>query len=456
MCRVQFERQDILEADILCNKQPAKDSSENDQISSETRAVSPDLEGNGLIQHNHRHSRRASPFKTWKLPDWVNFTYSSVRHRGHQPQRRLPIPFGAHERTFSRLNSVSIDQPTLGYTTNSPVVETSTPQSGIQSNEAVKHLRKPRPCIIPVHDNKPVVPHLAPIPWDDQRTPDLPYDNPFYTRAIDNVLWLPRNPCGLLNLDDTVDVKASLTVEPAAGQLGTFPIGLLERKSPGETSYVSSSPVTTPSDNATSPVSVAHDLSEADGMEEIELPAAIAKRVQAGEADVEHVERPRRASGYRGNLGGAEKSTLSLASGRSRRRNFLGVPISSLRSATDGKGHQGRRRTHSIMSSLQLPPPIQRTSSDHELGFRHETQPLASTVPAHASTSQAPMEPSDHLRIRPSRSQNLSASSAIFREVLAEEETAKRLRILEEQTEATKSQINRKSWWTSWMFKKSE
>jgi len=343
-----------------------------------------------------------------------------------------------------------MDQPLIR-AMETPTVESSSQQPETETNEGTHHLPKPRTSTYFSLDNKPVVSHPPPIPWDDQRTPDLPYDNPFYSRLIDNVLWLPRNPCGLLNLDDTVDMKTSLTVELTAGQLGTFPIGVLERASPGEISQTSPTPLMDTPDTTASPVSFTHELPQVDGTEEIELPTTIAKRVQAGEADVEHATKSRRT--YRGKLSGAARSTLSLVSrpGLHRHASFTSNQISSLHSTADRRNLQGRDRSHSIMSALQFPPPVQQAkSSDHELGFRHETQSLTNTVPTNASASRLSLA---RPMLRPSRSQNLSASSAIFREVLAEEESAKNVHIMEEQTEASKAQ-NNKSWLTSWMFKK--
>ncbi|KAF5360772.1 hypothetical protein D9756_004691 [Leucocoprinus leucothites] len=445
MCRTHFETQDILEADILCNKQTTHEPNDSEQnsLDEETRTAT-DQEGNGLIRNSRRRSRLVSSFRTWKLPDWVNFTYSSVRHRTHQPQRRPPIPFGTNEQSFSRLHSVSMDQQELDQVNRGFVPQSPLTQSGNQVTQDVKHFPKPRPHPIPSLEAKPVVPHPPPIPWDDQGTPDLPYDNPFYTRTIDNSLWLPRNPCELLSLDDTVDLKTSLTVELAAGGLGTFPYG----------------PTTAQLDSNTSPAALARELPEVDGTEEIDLPPAIVRRVQAGEQDIERIprpQRPRTSSGYRGKLSGAAKSTLSLGSALSpgpkpRRPSILGPShSSSLGSTSDGREHGGRGRSHSIMSTLQLPPPIQRAqSSDHELGVRHEVHLQADPIPTNASTSRVSLAPPFDLRS--SGSQNLSASNAILREVVAEEQDAKENRIREEQNE-TRPRMNR-YWWTSWMFKK--
>ncbi|KAJ3566033.1 hypothetical protein NP233_g7257 [Leucocoprinus birnbaumii] len=462
MCRAHFETQDLLEADILCNKQipnELNDSVRNSLEDEEARAVA-DQEGNGLIRHTRRQSTLASAFKTWKLPAWVNFTYNSVHHRTHQPQRRPPIPFGRTEQSFSRLHSMSVDQQTVSQAIRDPVSQTPIPQSGNRAAEDVKHSPEPRPRPHPIQfsEAKPVVPHPPPIPWDDQEVPDLPYDNPFYARTVDNSLWLPRNPCGLLNLDDTVDLRVSLTVELAAGELGTFPFGLLQRTSPGEMSQISSSPMTTQSLNAASPVSFTRELPDVDGTEEIDLPPAIVRRVQAGEPDAERIPRPRTSSGYRGKLSGAAKSTLSLGSPlgpapKPGRPSILGPShSSSLGSTSDGREHGGRGRSHSIMSALQLPPTTQPAqSSDHELGIRHEGRIHVDPVATSASTSRVSLAPP--LELQSSRSQNLSASKAILREVVAEEQDAKESRIREEQNEATSRSRLNKSWWTSWMFK---
>jgi hypothetical protein len=340
---------------------------------------------------------------------------------------------------------MSIDRQIL-HQSAGPEAGGLSPRSEINSAERVNHPPKPRSR--PQHlDDKPVVPHPSPIIWDDQKNPDLPYDNPFYTRAIDNVLWLPRNPCGLLDLDDTVDMKISLTVEAAAGQLGTFPIGLLERVSPGEMSQISSRPMTTSSETVASPVSFSRELQEVDGTEEIELPATIAKRVQAGEADVEYVAKPRKIPGPRGKFTSATKNTTVPSIGL--RPSSLAPSSPSLLS-TDGIARR-RERSPSIMSVLQLPFNLHGANfTEHEVKAPDEIQ---SPSILSASTSRTSLAPQDNLAIRPSRSQNLSTSNAIFREVLAEEEDAKQNHILGEQTEATKSQTS-KSWWTSWMFKK--
>jgi len=140
---------------------------------------------------------------------------------------------------------------------------------------------------------------------------DLPYDNPFYTRAVDTSLWLLRNPCGPLNLDGTMKMRVPLTIEHAAGELGTLRYRLPERKSPGE---ISPSSMMVQSDNVASPISFTYEHTATDGTQEIELPPTIVKGVQAV-TDVEHTPRLRTSSGHCGkSLGSAGKSAQSLQS----------------------------------------------------------------------------------------------------------------------------------------------
>jgi len=315
-----------------------------------------------------------------------------------------------------------------------------------ESNEDVIHSLKAH---APPDENQSVIPHPPPVSWDDQVIVDLPYDNPFYTRAVDTSLWLPRNPCGLLNLDDTVKMRVSLTVEHAAGELGTLQYRLPERKPPGEMSQISSSPMMVQSDSVASPVSFTCEYTATDGSQEIELPPAIVKRVQAGEMDVERIPRPRTSSGHCGkSLGSAAKSAPSL--GSSIGHGLKGRRVSTTSNDTE---HSGRGRSHSILSTLQLPPPVQHVmSSEHEMVIRYEEHLQIDEIPTNASTSRLP--PLPPLVLPPSRTQTLSTSDAIFCEVLAEEQDTKEHRIREEQTEAAVRLRLDKSWWTSWMFKK--
>ena len=400
MCRTHFEKQDILEANILCHRQDQSSPC----LNGEARVPRSNKESNRLFS-----SRLASSLRTWKLPDWVNVNFSDA----HRSQRCSSTPFGRNRNPLE------------------------------ESNEDIMHYVKAH---APPDENKPVTPHPPPVSWDDQVIVDLPYDNPFYTRAVDTLLWLPRNPCGLLNLDDTVKMRVSLTVEPVTGELGTLRYRLPERKSPGEMSPISSGSMMVQSDSVASPISFTCEHTATDGTQEIELSPAIVKRVQAGETDVERIPRPRTSSGHCGkSIGSAAKSVLSLGSSpghglKGRRLSITG----------NDREHPGRGRSHSILSTLQLPPPVQHVmSSEHEMVIRYEEHPQIDEIPTSASTSQLSLLPP--LVLLPSRTQTLSTSDVIFREVLAEEQEH---RIREEQTEAAMRLRLDKSWWTSWMLKK--
>jgi len=288
---------------------------------------------------------------------------------------------------------------------------------------------------LPHDDFGPVVPHPPPPIWDDDNTADLPYDNPFYTRTISNALWLPRDPFGKLDLDDTVDLKIALTVDPTGGHLGLW-LDIPETASPqqmSQVSIVSSPPEERPSAELSS--------QEYDGSEEIELPLVIAKRAQAKD-DVEQAIRPRRNSTFR------RKASGSTITSRPRRPSI--IPRISSRSISESA--RARDRSGSIMSVLQ-PPTMERVrSADWEIGVRPDVHAQAEFVLSHSSLATS------HLSVAPppmnkQRSLNVSTHAAITHEVLAEEQVALADRLEEEEREAEKATKPR-SWFTAWMFKK--
>src|SRR5260370_40391684 len=60
---------------------------------------------------------------------------------------------------------------------------------------------------------------------DDESDPDHSYDNPYNSGPIRNSLWLPRNPCSLLDLDDTVDLSRALAPSDNPGDLRSWIVG---------------------------------------------------------------------------------------------------------------------------------------------------------------------------------------------------------------------------------------
>ena len=74
-----------------------------------------------------------------------------------------------------------------------------------------------------------VTPHHALRPWEDippyQRMRGY-NDQPDYTDDYDDFLWLPRDPLSTLDLDDTVEMRLSLTTSAGgSGRIGNWPPG---------------------------------------------------------------------------------------------------------------------------------------------------------------------------------------------------------------------------------------
>ncbi|KDR82888.1 hypothetical protein GALMADRAFT_134426 [Galerina marginata CBS 339.88] len=448
MCRAQYELDDVLEAEIVCNGHLMRHSTNQDPEAEE------------LINTQHRTSNLDLPRSrmaalTWRIPAWVNFSYSTMHNQGHRPQHRRPNPFGPHKdkdltESIPTLRPLDAhNQPNMGSPQEPSSTVKFTPDGYPWNMPASNPVNDPgvRNFNMDPLRTGPVVRHPPPRPWDDQCTIDLPYDNPFYTRTIDNVLWLPRNPTGLVDLDDTVDLKVAIPVEVSAGRLGTW-LGLGETASPDEISQASGHD-TTPASYP--PASPRIPLTEVDGTEEIDLPLVIAKRVQAKEPDVEHTIRHRKSTLFPRKVSG--DSNGMPVSMRQRHPSAYDRPrLTSYRSFSGGTMSSSTRpRSASLMSTLQIPLSTgeQARSSDQEFGFRPDAHAQADFVAANNSASRISLTTP-----RLTRSQNVSAAQAIYHEVMEEERLALVDRLEEETAEGTKSQGNN-SWLTSWMFRRS-
>ncbi|KAF5338898.1 hypothetical protein D9611_008815 [Ephemerocybe angulata] len=442
MCRAQFELDDIAEAEALCSNPASEQRPSSPDIVPDYMENTKSLESRSLIQTSTR--RRA--VLTWKVPHWINFSYSTIRQRPNfHKDRRKPIPFDRDSKgPASRFSTV---QPR-----GAPSLIVEEPKDGPPPQ---------RPNATPVQRSKltnigaqtgsagPVVPHPPPLPWDDHQSVDLPYDNPYYTREISNALWLPRDPVNVLDLDDTVDMKVALTVDLASGQVGTW-LGLLEQSSPEDIGIVPSPEIYAADVSPmTLPVSFA-SLPEVDGTEDIDLPPTIKQRVQANERGIEQTTRPRRSTVSHAISNRSDGGTLTLLSAR-RRPSALELQT-TMRSVSDGASPPFLRpRSTSAVSALHLGPPAMSSSKlssgEQEFGLRPDTHAQAELVAA-MTTSKVSLAPS-----KMARSQNLSAQTAILHEILAEEKQALYERLQDEQVEATKKSST-KSWLTSWMFKR--
>ncbi|KIM43405.1 hypothetical protein M413DRAFT_69962 [Hebeloma cylindrosporum] len=460
MCRAQYEHDDVIEADIICNGRRRDPTEAQDP---EAQELIEGAQGN-VPRNNVAPSPRASVF-TWRLPAWVNFSYSTMNQRGHRPQHRRPNPFGPHkdkdltEPVQIRPRVQEAHKPEKR-AEETAVNEIKITPDGYPWNMPVSPHPKNDPAILNTNIDTlsmtgPVVRHPPPLPWDDQGTIDLPYDNPFYTRTIDNVLWLPRNPAGILDLDDTVDLKVAIPVDATAGRLGTW-LGLGETESPDE--QYDSTPDAASADYIPKSPGIPHTpLPEVDGTEEIDLPLVIAKRVQAKDG-VENTLRSRKSSLFirkaSGDKGGSVGPSSPLPLSMRRRPTVTERPnLASFRSFSAEGPSPNRARSS---STLQIPRPTTARSrssgADQELGVRPDAHAQADFVAANQSGSRVSLNVNVP---KMSRTQNVSAAQAIFHEVLEEERQALHDRLEEETAEATKSQST-KSWLTSWMFRRSE
>lgn len=433
MCRTQFELDDAAEADMICRglRQQRSESQEPESVGLETQDLFSSPQKPSLL--------------TVRFPRWVNFSYATFdRHHGvrhHRPQHRRPNPFGPHRN--SDLTEAVPREPTTPPSDGLPHCSSECPSASTNGVLMVpRDVLQENPAIpnAPLH-TKPSSPvrgfvacHPPPEPWDDQELLDLPYDNPFYCRAIDNSLWLPRDPTGPLDLDDTIDLKSSITVDESVGQLGSW-IAADEAASLEEVSIASRSIVTR------FPI----ELQQVDGTEEIDLPPVIAQRVHSNEKDVERVSHhrwpltPRRASsGYQKSLAGSKKPVPG------RRPSILDLPPTSPYHTITSASMMSARRPRSGSLISQQPVLVERSYSvDANLPLDTEAQTAFAATNANAYASLP-------------RSQNIPAAQAIFHEVLEEEREALQDLVGQEAAEGDTQTKGRKSWLTSWLYWRSD
>lgn len=417
MCRTQFEHHDIAEAQLVCG------TATNSDMDGRNGTINMSDDGEQDVNALLNQDRPPASTFTWRIPAWVTFSWTSIRHRPHHRVYRQPIPFRDQQ-----------------WNTPSPG---ETRKAGYEPsiNHAPRDNREDCPlpdfASYPGEEPGPVSHHPPPVAWDDQTTLDLPYDNPFYTRQVSNLLWLPRNPCGILDLDDTVDLKSSITVDLSIPSLGTW-TGTTAQSQMSQTSVIST-------DEESGIGSLPLDA-EVDGTEAIDLPPIIAQRAEDKGEAVDTAPPPKPSSFTRRVSGSSTSSPL--------RRPSTGRPAPvSYRSFSEGQRTLPlRQRSSSIMSIFSETPPLQRSLTiERSIGLRPDAQAQADFVAAHSSSSRLSL---DRDRPRLKRSQPISAHHAIVREVVAEEESAFATRVNEEAAEAEKAVATR-SWLTSWMYSRT-
>lgn len=131
--------------------------------------------------------------------------------------------------------------------------------------------------------------------WDDTPRYDLNYDNPYYTRVVENFLWLPRDPFGIVDLDDTVDCYRAVTVESdesIGGWLGMVPSGVgvgVKRATSPEVGVGSGTGLGSMAEEEEEEKLSTMPAPRTTGRESIVLPAGIASRIST-DKDIEDTE----------------------------------------------------------------------------------------------------------------------------------------------------------------------
>ena len=203
LCRARFERDDILEAQVVCGTGQATEELIDEGAPTSGEGGRTDLQaklGDDTV----------GDARPWRLPFKLNFTYATMASRQRQSPRHLPNPFGPPRRSSSTapLNTSSpTEEAPLRRLTLEPCREAS------NDSESQPHLESNSAVVTKHHPHRP---------WEDESSLNHTYENPYYTRSVDNLLWLPRGPSDILSLDDTVDLRMSLTTQPGAGRLGAW------------------------------------------------------------------------------------------------------------------------------------------------------------------------------------------------------------------------------------------
>lgn len=398
MCRSRFERDNIMEATAVCGIGGANGSDQP-------------IEPSGGKEDEDNTTSRTSRFRTWRLPQWINFSYAIGPRFKHPLESRPPIPFRNRQRSFSRLDSINESNQ------EEQLDNTPRQSSGTSGSTSLVQKHPPHPT------------------WDDEPRHDIPYDNPYYSRPIASALWLPRNPCGVLDLDDTIDLHRSLTSEPGAGDLGL-----------NQSSSPSGAPVTPIYESPARSPDVEHGSillvppKQYSGEEEIDLPEGIRNRVLAMDRreEIESTD-GRRPSHFRQRNSSHSRSRKSSVQQAPRRHHTMEdqavatTPISEWRDGLSRPRAMSYSQTHQHVS--RFPDPALRPDSHAQAELIHAT---TSTVPQVSRTSVT---------------ENVTTGEAVLNEAIAEEKMAAERRLKQEEADAARHRRRLvPAWLASWFY----
>ncbi|KAH9912692.1 uncharacterized protein BXZ73DRAFT_107327 [Epithele typhae] len=436
LCRNRFERDDILEAQVVCGTgEPTEeliDEACPDAEEGHRAALEKKLSGNST----------GGEVWPWNLPVRLSFAYSTIASRPRKAPRHHPNPFKPSRRSDSiaPLNVMAEDADDgASPSSSAPAGAWREPSDNM---EFPTENPQETPAVVTRHS-----PHPR---WEDESSPNHTYENPYYTRDIDNFLWLPADPLETLNLDDTINLRMSLTTQPGAGRLGPWrDEDFIET---GLSLNLATSFGSIEEDEETGSTTNGSFYRRLDGSEQIRLPPVIASRVAAGEDDVETAgpiqqrTTKRRKSSIRSNSG-----TSHLSVGRADDPGSSEYRSTSIGSAV------------SNMSSIGSPPafmlptdPRRRNrramSMDHEMGVRRPNR--IPSFGARSTVSVVDPKPGTTPPVysHGTMSRTISVHDAVYGVAIVEEEDA----LLEEherEAEEAEQLKQPKTWLTAWMFR---
>lgn len=379
---------------------------------------------------------------TWKFSSRIGYSYAATLPRRHHDQRRKPIPFQPRSSAESGvpLHPCSSTAGLLKESSSDPepVLKPLTHETIRESASEVND----EPSPYDYQDSHALVsPHPRHPVWDDEPNSNTPYDNPYYTRQISDSLWLPRDPLGLLDLDDTVDVRISITSEPGAGRLGPWPEGEFIGSVLSSVFAASFGSIEDDSSSVHQSESV-----ELHGNEVINLPAGIASRVESvGREQVMEA-----SSHMRPSLLGPRRSSNSGARSVHLRRQSSGHDL-----PTSGFQPFAVRSVASLQrppsSHVSFPVPRHRSTSVSALGFGLPSERRTTSQLQPPSAGFRSSRRSNSIPRSPGVGSVISTREALVGEAIAEEQVVAEERLRQEEAERQRAKESR-SWLTSWMY----
>jgi len=406
VCRAKFERDDLDEAMTICGLQESQPRDvEAQSPSSHKRKI-----GNSDTKQSPVKQTRISA--TWRVPRLFPFNYTMSPPRARSNAQRRSIPFenmGVHH------SPVVVDSPEAK--DNRATVLAQTAESNNDKSGFLVSSHPPHPR------------------WNDESDPDHPYDNPYYSRPVRNSLWLPRNPCGLLDLDDTIDLSEALASSETSGELRSCIVG--SRSLPSvQSSLLEHSPgsmASVPAETLAATMPPRHS-----GNEEIVSPPHSAGVHSSDDHELPQPER--QSSNYRPrdyDCHTRSQITPTTASW---------PPINSLHS-------EGRPLSDPSTRSASLPIvglSQSSTSRDPELAEIASKLPGANASVKFLTSSQR--RPRDHMA-EASTVTTVSLAEAVTREAVVEERKVIDERMRKEEAEAEDNAMTRKRpWWMGAFF----